>query len=816
MDGQYPYEKLGLMYLGRELDPAGNPSAAPLLLKNKDLTTHGMIIGMTGSGKTGLGLGLIEEAIMDNVPSLVIDPKGDMGNLLLTFPRCLPEDFLPWIDPGEAAAKETTVAELAARTAKTWQEGLATWDQGPERIEALRAKTELTIYTPGSSAGVPVSVLGSFKCPAAEVADDTDTMNSLVGSTATSLLALIGIDGDPLQSREHLLLSSILLHFWRLGQDLTMEALIGHIVNPPFTKVGVFPLDTFYPQGERLSFAMRLNGIVASPTFAAWTAGEPLDIQQLLFTQGGTPRTAIFSLSHLSDPERMFFITMLLNRFIAWMRRQPGTGSLKAMLYMDEIFGFFPPVAAPPSKKPMLILLKQARAYGIGIVLATQNPVDLDYKGLANIGTWFVGRLQTSQDQDRVAEGIAGASEGAFDGAGVRRMLAALKGRQFLLHSAHLDGPLLFETRWVMSYLKGPLSLADVKKLMAGRKSEPVEPEPGEIPDPAPPTGPTARPVAPGPQPLVSQAIEQRYRLENVVSDEIHFVPWLAASASVRFYNGPRNIDVVRPVNLRYFLGEQYTRPAWNAAEEFPYALDECRTSAPEKSLFYPLPPIFFEERDLKALAGTFGDYLYKNRRLELLRVKGLGLESRPGEARNDFMIRLHDVLREKKDEAVEKLRQKYQAREAALVGKLNRALDRLAREQAEVGSKTADTLVSFGAAVVGAFFGRKTFSSSTIGRAASGVRSAGRVVTARNDVRRVEEEVAMLRQELDGLAVEIEGQASRLAAEFAPERYEIETLAITPRRSDIFDIRIVLLWEMVVEEGEAGKGNFLSPHSGV
>lgn len=798
MDGQYPYEKLGLMYLGRELSLAGSISPqGPLLYKNKDLTTHGVIIGMTGSGKTGLGMALIEEAIMDNVPSIVIDPKGDMGNLLLTFPGCTPAEFMPWIDPGEAAAKEMTVEQLAARTAKTWQEGLASWDQGPERIAALRTKTELTIYTPGSTAGMPVSVLNSFQAPSPEAAEDTDTLNSLVSSTATSLLALIGVEGDPLQSREHILLSSLFLHCWRLGQDLSMELLIGHIVNPPFAKVGVFPLDTFFPQPDRLALAMRLNNIVASPTFAAWTAGDPLDIQRLLYTEEGAPRTAIFSLSHLAETERMFFVTMLLNRFIGWMRHQPGTGSLKALLYMDEIFGYFPPVAAPPSKKPMLLLLKQARAYGIGIILATQNPVDLDYKGLANIGTWFVGRLQTSQDQDRVVEGIAGASNGTLDGERVRKMLSTMKGRQFVLHSAHQDEPLLFETRWVMSYLKGPMSLADVKKLMENKKNPPAA---GQAPEPAaPPSGTSAESIAPGRQPVVSQAIEQRYHLQNVVSEEIRFAPWLAGSASVRFNNSARNIDVVRPVSLRYLLGEQYRQPDWRAAEELPYTLDDCRAAAPANSLFLPLPPVFFEQKDCKALAKAFGDYLYQNSRLELYRVKSEGFESKPGETQSDFKVRFHDYLRGKKDAAVEKLRQKYQVREAALVDKLNRALARLDREKADVEIKTADSLVSFGAAVVGAFFGRKTFSSSTIGRAASGVRSAGRLVQAKNDVRRAEEEVVALRAELDGLVVEIERQAGELAAEFSTDRYAIETFAITPRRSDIFDVRIVLLWEMVV-----------------
>ncbi|MGW8194118.1 MAG: ATP-binding protein, partial [Desulforhopalus sp.] len=473
MAGQYPYEKIGLFYLGRELDiHSGHPSPRPLLFKNRSLTTHGCIIGMTGSGKTGLGIALIEEAIMDNVPSIIIDPKGDMGNLLLTFPACEASDFAPWVDPAEAARKGLTIEQFAAETAQTWKTGLESWGQGLDRIGSLRGKTDMTIYTPGSNAGVPVSVLSSFRAPSQEVLADTDTLNSIVNATASSVLALVDISAAPLQSREHILLSSLLLHFWRLGQDLTMETLIGSIVSPPFETVGVFPLDTYYPQPQRMTLAMALNNVIASPTFSSWASGMPLDIQRILYAGDGRPRTAIFSIAHLSESERMFFVTTLLNQVVGWMRRQPGAASLKTLLYMDEIFGYFPPSANPPSKNPMMLLLKQARAYGIGVILATQNPVDLDYKGLSNIGSWFVGRLQTRQDQDRVVAGIVGASAGALDAGKVQHLLAGMKGRRFLLTSAHLDEPVLFETRWVMSYLKGPMSKNDIKRLAPGPGKE--------------------------------------------------------------------------------------------------------------------------------------------------------------------------------------------------------------------------------------------------------------------------------------------------------------------------------------------------------
>ncbi|MCK5516304.1 MAG: ATP-binding protein, partial [Desulfobulbaceae bacterium] len=528
MENQYPYEKLGLFFLGRELDIDGHePSHLPLLYKNKNLTTHAAIIGMTGSGKTGLGIALIEEAIMDNVPSIIIDPKGDMGNLLLSFPDLRAGDFYEWIDPASAAAKDLSTEDYAEQVAQTWRSGLASWGQSGDRIRMLREKTDMTIYTPGSTAGVSVSVLSSFNAPAEKILNDTDTLNSLVNSTTTSLLALIDVTGDPLQSREHILLSSLLLYFWRKGENLSLEDLIGNIVNPPFDRVGVFPLDTFYGQSKRMDLAMGLNNILASPTFAAWTQGVPLDIQRILYSESGRPQTAIFSIAHLSETERMFFVTMLLNQFTGWMRRQQGSSSLKALLYMDEIFGYFPPTANPPSKKPMLLLLKQARAFGVGIVLATQNPVDLDYKGLSNIGTWFVGRLQTSQDQDRVVEGIVGASDGNLDVRLVRSLLSDMKGRQFLLNSVHIEEPLLFETRWVMSYLKGPISKIDIKKLMERKKNAISSMEYSESFSSESPSSGTN--TLPGNPPLLGRGIEQLYFLQNVMSDETRFEPWLWA-----------------------------------------------------------------------------------------------------------------------------------------------------------------------------------------------------------------------------------------------------------------------------------------------
>jgi hypothetical protein len=795
---EYPYEKLGLLYLGRELDLRDKTSSQlPLLYKNKDLTTHGVIIGMTGSGKTGLGIAIIEEAIMDNIPSIIIDPKGDMGNLLLTFPECRPEDFVPWVDPAEAARKEMSVEDFAAKTAQSWKDGLAAWDQGLERIATLKQRSEMTIYTPGSSSGVPVSVLSSFAAPGADVMEDIDTLNSLVNSTTTSLLALVDVTGDPLQSREHILVSSLLLHFWRQGQDLSMEMLIGNIVNPPFDKVGVFALDAFYPQPQRMTLAMSLNNILASPTFSAWTQGEPLDIQRMLYTEQGLPRTAIFAIAHLSDTERMFFVTMLLNQFIGWMRRQQGTGSLKALLYMDEIFGYFPPTANPPSKKPMLLLLKQARAFGIGIVLSTQNPVDLDYKGLSNIGTWFVGRLQTRQDQDRVIEGIVGASDGKLDVARVKNLLADMKGRQFLLNSAHLEEPLLFETRWVMSYLKGPIAQNDIKKLMGQQKSSLSSSE--SVVKDAIGSQQQLGVIASQTPPIISSNIVQLFHLHNVVRDEILFEPWLAGKASVRYFNSKRNIEKVVEVDLRHSLGSSFTQPDWSSAEEAAYRLDECSSTPPPACSYYPLPPVIEQLRDLRGLEKEFSEFLYQNKKLELLRAVGTDLESIPGESEGDFKVRLNDWLREQKDAAVEKLKSQYEKQQQKLQDKLNRAMDKLDKEKVDVRTKTTDSLISFGVAVVGAFFGRKALSASTIGRAATGVRSVGRVAKEQSDVRRAEEEVVEVQEALEALAAELQGKVAAVDQSFTLERFPLEGFSIKPRRADIFNVQLVLLWEMTV-----------------
>jgi hypothetical protein len=463
------YEKLGLFYLGKDIDKTTMEATEALtLLKNKNFTTHAAIIGMTGSGKTGLGVSIIEEAAIDNIPSILIDPKGDMGNLCLTDATFSAKNFEPWVSD-EAKAKEANVGEYAVKISTMWKEGIESWGQTSERVEKFQ-NVKKTIYTPGSSAGVSINIMSSLETPPPEIMEDSDIFGSYLKSTTVSLLSLVGIVADPLDSKEYILLAQIITKAWLADEDLSIESIIGKIINPSFKKIGVLPLDDFYPQSARFKLATKFNSLIASPSFSLWLKGENLDIQKLLYDENGKAKIAIFSIAHLNDDERMFFVTLLLNKYIAWMRRQSGTSALKTLLYMDEIFGFFPPTKNPPSKEPMLLLLKQARAFGVGIVLSTQNPIDLDYKGLSNIGTWFIGRLQTTQDIERVIDGLGGQIGSSFDKKEIKTLLANLQKRTFFLKSAHLDDIRLFSTRWVMSYLKGPLKRDEIALLMKEQK----------------------------------------------------------------------------------------------------------------------------------------------------------------------------------------------------------------------------------------------------------------------------------------------------------------------------------------------------------
>ncbi|HSN71899.1 MAG TPA: DUF87 domain-containing protein, partial [Steroidobacteraceae bacterium] len=316
------YEKLGAFYLGRLVDPATKSDTRDLLLyDSRDLTTHAVCVGMTGSGKTGLCISLLEEAAIDGVPAIAIDPKGDLGNLLLTFPDLEAKDFEPWVDAGEAARKQLSVEAYAAKTAETWRKGLADWDEDGARIARLRQAAEFAIYTPGSTVGRPLSILRSFAAPDASLLDDATALRERINASVAGLLGLVGIEADPVKSREHILLANLLDDAWRAGRSLDLAGLIQANQKPPFDKVGVFDLESVYPAKDRTALAMAINNLLAAPGFEVWMQGDSLDVGRLLYTPQGKPRIAIVSTAHLNDAERMFVTTLLLNEVVAWMRR---------------------------------------------------------------------------------------------------------------------------------------------------------------------------------------------------------------------------------------------------------------------------------------------------------------------------------------------------------------------------------------------------------------------------------------------------------------------------------------------------------------
>ncbi len=591
------FEKLGAFYLGKHYDlESGRATDELVLYDSKDMVTHAVCVGMTGSGKTGLCIATLEEAAIDGIPAIVIDPKGDLANLLLTFPQLRAEDFAPWINEDDARRKGISTADFAKHQSELWTKGLADWGQDGARIQQLREKADFLIYTPGSNAGLPVSILKSFAAPGHELRDDADLFRDRINTTATSLLGLLGIDADPIQSREHILLSNLFSTAWQQGKDLDLGAMIQQIQQPPFERIGVLDVGSFYPSKDRFALAMRLNNLLAAPGFEAWMKGEALDVNAFLHTSTGKPRISIFSIAHLGDAERMFFVSLLLNQVLGWMRTQSGTTSLRAMLYMDEIFGFFPPIANPPSKAPLLTLLKQARAFGVGVMLATQNPVDLDYKGLSNAGTWFIGRLQTERDKARVLDGLEGAAAAAssrFDRGSMEQLISGLRNRVFLMNNVHDDGPEVFQTRWCMSYLRGPMTRNQIKQLMDSRRAvEPAAPAKlapvvtSTLPDVAPVARASPRPVLPPEVPQLFLPI----RSPQPEGATLEYRPVLLGTASVYFRDSKSGVDAQQDLCMLVPFGEGAVIVDFAHAAALELPESELDKSPPQDGVFVAPP----------------------------------------------------------------------------------------------------------------------------------------------------------------------------------------------------------------------------------
>jgi hypothetical protein len=795
------YEKLGAFYLGRIFDPAKGAATEDLLLyDSRDLTTHAVCVGMTGSGKTGLCVGLLEEAAIDGIPALVIDPKGDLGNLLLNFPGLQPADFRPWIDEDEAARQGTTPDAFAAQTAETWRKGLAAWGQDASRVARLRAAVDMAIYTPGSPAGRPLSVLRSFSAPGPEVLADASALRDRIVAAVSGLLGMVGITGDPLRSREHILLATLLDQAWRAGRSLDIPGLIAAIQKPPFDKVGVFDLETFFPASDRLGLAMALNNLLASPGYAAWLEGEPLDIQSLLYTPEGKPRLSIISIAHLSDSERMFVVTLILNEMVAWMRTQPGTTSLRALLYMDEIFGFFPPSAMPPSKMPMLTLLKQARAFGVGVVLATQNPVDLDYKGLANAGTWLIGRLQTERDKARVIEGLEGAlaGVGGFDRARIEAMLAGLGKRVFMMHNVHEDQPVLFQSRWTLSYLRGPMTLKQIQAVMADRKAAPNSP-PLAAPVGAVLQG-TASPVSSmsgaGSGKPAGPAAVAEYFVKPVGRSQAAYQPVVLGLSKLHFVDAKTGVDLWVPYAHLAPFSSSGADARWEESMVLAEGEAALDSRPVEGARFADLPAGALRQANYADWGKSLRTFLYQSVTLDVLACPALKATSRPGEPEGAFRVRVGQQLREKRDQEVERLRRQYAPKLAAVQEQLRKAEARVEAEKSQANQQTLQTAISIGATLLGAFFGRKALSVGNVGRATTAVRGAGRTLREREDIQRASESVAAVQERLTALQQEFDQETARVQAGCDPATLEFDRLQIRPRKTDVTVSEVALAWK--------------------
>ena len=788
------YEKLGAFYLGRLSHPGSKKTAADLILyDSRDLVTHAVCFGMTGSGKTGLCTVLLEEAAIDGVPALVIDPKGDISNLLLTFPDLAPESFRPWINEDDARSKGISPDEYARKQAELWKNGLASWGQDPGRIQRLREAADFSIYTPGSTAGLQVSILKSFAAPGKAILEDPELLRDHVNATTTALLGLLGIPADPLKSREHILLSTILSNAWTQGEDLDLGTLIQTVQSPPISRIGVLDLESFYPARERFALSMSLNNLLASPGFGAWLEGEPLDIGSLLHTPQGKPRVSIFSIAHLGDAERMFFVSLLLNQTLSWMRLQSGTTSLRAILYMDEIFGYFPPVANPSSKQPLLTLLKQARAFGVGLVLATQNPVDLDYKGLANTGTWFIGRLQTERDRSRVLDGLESAVGGGVDRQHMEQTLSQLGNRVFLMNNVHEDAPVVFETRWAMSYLRGPLTRTQIKTLM-GPKSQAVD-APAAIPSAAPAV---KAPSAVAPRPVLPPEVQQYFvpvRGMCPTGEMLIYQPQLLGAAAVRFVNKAAEVDYPRELVLLTDIDDGAVAVDWQNSTEAAFGLDEVEKEPAENALFGSLPAEATKTRSYTAWSRNLVTWLYGSQTLELLKSPSLKETSQPEESERDFRVRLQQAGREKRDENVEKLRRTYAPKIAALEERIRRAEQAAEREREQASQQKMQTAVSIGATLLGAFLGRKAVSTSTMGRAATAARAGSRAWKEAQDVTRAVETVEALKQQLSDLEAQFAAETKALELAMGPATEAFDTVTVKLKKSNITVRLVALCW---------------------
>jgi hypothetical protein len=792
----------GKFYLGRLYDlKRGVTTNEPVLYDPADLTTHGVVFGMTGSGKTGLCINILEEAALQGIPALMIDPKGDITNTLLHFPNLQPADFEPWVNPDEARRSGKSVAETAQVMSGVWAKGLADWGIGPERIQALAEAAEFAVYTPGSDAGYPVSILASLKAPQEDWARNKESIRERIASTATAILGLVGFDEvDPVKSREHILLANLFEQAWSQGKDLDLGGLIRQVQNPPIAKLGVLDLDQFFPQKDRAALALRLNNILAAPSFQTWLEGTPLDIDQLLFAKNGKPRHSVFLLSHLSDAERMFFVTLLYSAVEAWMRNQPGTSALRALVYFDEIHGYLPPVAQPPSKAPMLRMLKQARAFGVGQLLATQNPVDMDYKALSNAGSWFIGKLQAERDKERLLDGLEGAAPGAFKRSDYDKQISALDKRVFLLHNVHEDKPAIFYTRWAMNYLAGPLTRNQIPALnaLAGAPVAKAQPRKDANMDATSNSGALgSRPIVPGgvqelflPASLSLEAAAAASKRQLPAGGKrlgLAYRPALLAQAQVRFLQRKYNLDIEnRKAALVPDVPERGLR--WEDFER--EALDERKLEGrpQDDASFGELGGVLADERQLKILERDFVDWAYRSSEVQLWANDQLQVYGGPELTREQFAAKAEQAAQTQREAEVERTKVKYDTKLKTLQRRLEREKRELNSDETKAGQRKMEEIGTHLENVIGLFAGsRRRLTTSLTKRRMSAEADAS--------VRESKETIAELEKEMQELGEEIQDALEDVHNRWDAAAQTVTQVPLAPARSDVYLSTFGVAW---------------------
>lgn len=815
----------GKFYLGEIFDPqAGKRSGQPLLYDPEDLTTHAVVVGMTGSGKTGLCVDLLEEAALNGFPALMIDPKGDITNMLLHFPDLLPQDFQPWVNADQARREGKSLEQAAQDTAALWRNGLADWGIDAQRLRALKSSAEFAVYTPGSDAGIPVSILSSLKAPEIPWEGNREVLREKISGTVTALLGLVGLtDLDPVRSREHILVSNIFEHAWSRGADLDLSELILQTQTPPFTRLGVFDVNTFFPEKDRFALAMLLNNILAAPAFQTWIEGQPLDIPTLLYTKDGRPRHCVFYIAHLTDAERMFFVTLLYSAVETWMRSQKGTTTLRALLYFDEIFGYLPPIGNPPSKEGMLRMLKQARAFGVGQVLVTQNPVDVDYKALSNAGTWFIGKLQTDQDKQRLLDGLESATGGGMDRREYDRLISALGKRVFLLHNVHEKRPQLFQTRWAMNYLAGPLTRNQIPQLNAlvgaglpaaqpagaptppgavgaaplgapqpaVSDTQPIRTKPAPAEKPETELGSTTRPALPAgiaeyflPNNLTfTQAFQAAGRSypNEALSLGLVYRPVLLAQAEVRYFNRKYNLDSLQKVTALVPDPDRRGVVRW---EDYPGEAIDLRSLdlAPDPRARFQAPQTPLNDaRLVAAMQRDFQDWVYRSARVTVRANESLKVYAGPEVSQAEFRSLCADAARQQRDSEAAKIADGYDRKLLRLQQQLEREERELREDESELSQRKMEEWGTHAENVLGLFGKRR--STRKISTSLSKRRMTEQ---AKADVEESLDAIASFKKEIAALEKEKAQALEDVNRRWSEVVNDIRELTITPLKKDV------------------------------